>query len=170
MATRSANRAKKAMGGVIGDDLHKGHHYFGQAVEELADDVVGTAHQIGGKAEQDGEKTISGSMALRLNSRPTKSSVVKKFTIMSARRRARRWPRWPCRSRAPAPGNQLHDNEHDDGGNGAGDHKSTVVPMILPARSGTRTLATELEMEANTSGTTTQNIILMNTVLTGLIK
>ena len=29
--------------------------HFGQAVEELADDVVGAAHQIGGKAEQDGE-------------------------------------------------------------------------------------------------------------------
>ena len=47
---------------------------------------------------------------------------------------------------------------------------STVVPMILPARFRLRTLATELEMEANTSGTTTQNIILMNTVPAGLIK
>lgn len=42
--------------------------------------------------------------------------------------------------------------------------------MILPARFRLRTLATELEMEANTSGTTTQNIILMNTVPAGLIK
>ena len=47
---------------------------------------------------------------------------------------------------------------------------STVVPMILPARFRLRTLATELEMEANTSGTTTQNIILMNTVLDKVTK
>ena len=68
-------------------------------------------------------------------------------------------------------GNQLHDNEHDDGGNGAGDHEGEhggAHDLACPFR--LRTLATELEMEANTSGTTTQNIILMNTVPAGLIK
>ena len=46
----------------------------------------------------------------------------------------------------------------------------TVVPMILPARLRLRTLATELAMDANTSGTTTQNIMLMNTVPRGAMR
>lgn len=46
---------------------------------------------------------------------------------------------------------------------------ATVVPMILPARLRLRMLATDPAMEANTRGTTTQNIMLMNTVPRGLM-
>ena len=45
---------------------------------------------------------------------------------------------------------------------------ATVTPMIFPARWRLSMLATALEMEANTMGTTMQNIILMNTVPRGL--
>ena len=45
----------------------------------------------------------------------------------------------------------------------------TVTPMILPARLRLCILATALEMDANTRGTTMQNIMLMNTVPRGLI-
>ena len=38
---------------------------------------------------------------------------------------------------------------------------ATVVPRILPARLREPMLATDPAMEANTSGTTTQNIMLM---------
>ena len=44
----------------------------------------------------------------------------------------------------------------------------TVTPIIFPARFRLSILATALEMEANTMGTTTQNIMLMNTVPKGL--
>ena len=44
----------------------------------------------------------------------------------------------------------------------------TVTPMIRPARLRLSILATALEMEANTMGTTMQNIMLMNTVPRGL--
>ena len=46
---------------------------------------------------------------------------------------------------------------------------ATVVPMILPARLRLRMLATDPAMEAKTRGTTTQNIMLMNTVPRKLI-
>ena len=45
---------------------------------------------------------------------------------------------------------------------------ATVTPMIRPARFRLSMLATALEMEAKTMGTTTQNIILMNNVPMGL--
>ena len=44
---------------------------------------------------------------------------------------------------------------------------ATVVPMILPARFMLFMLAMEPAMDTNTRGTTTQNIILMNTVPRG---
>ena len=47
---------------------------------------------------------------------------------------------------------------------------STVTPMMRPARRTLRIPAMAPAMEKNTSGTTTQNIILMNTVPAGLIK
>ncbi len=43
----------------------------------------------------------------------------------------------------------------------------TVTPMILPARFRLCILATALEIEANTMGTTMQNIRLINTVPRG---
>ena len=46
---------------------------------------------------------------------------------------------------------------------------ATVTPMILPARRMLFMPATAPAMEANTSGTTTQNIMLMNTVPRGLM-
>ena len=46
---------------------------------------------------------------------------------------------------------------------------ATVVPMILPARARLLVQATEVEIEAKTRGTTTQNIMLMNTVPRGLM-
>ena len=45
---------------------------------------------------------------------------------------------------------------------------ATVVPMIFPARLRLFILATALEMDANTRGTTMQNIMLMKTVPRGL--
>ena len=45
---------------------------------------------------------------------------------------------------------------------------ATVTPIIFPARFRLSMFATALEMDANTIGTTTQNIILMNTVPKGL--
>ena len=45
---------------------------------------------------------------------------------------------------------------------------ATVTPIILPARLRLFILATALEMDANTKGTTMQNIMLMNTVPKGL--
>ena len=44
-----------------------------------------------------------------------------------------------------------------------------VVPIILPARLRLFILATAPEMDANTSGTTMQNIMLINTVPAGLM-
>ena len=44
----------------------------------------------------------------------------------------------------------------------------TVVPMSLPARLPLFILAMAEEMEKNTIGTTTQNIMLMNSVPRGL--
>ena len=46
---------------------------------------------------------------------------------------------------------------------------ATVVPMIFPARPRLLMLAIDPAIEANTRGTTTQNIMLMNTVPKGLI-
>ena len=117
------------------------------------------------------EKTISGSMALRL-SRPTKSSVVKKFTIMSAREACSPMASVAMSVQGSSTGGTsfMTMNMMTAATAPVTTKVSTVVPMILPARFRLRTLATELEMEANTSGTTTQNIILMNTVPAGLIK
>ena len=44
---------------------------------------------------------------------------------------------------------------------------ATVTPMIFPARRRLPMLATAPAMDTNTSGTTTQNIMLMNTVPRG---
>lgn len=44
-----------------------------------------------------------------------------------------------------------------------------VVPMILPARLRLFMLATAPEIDAKTSGTTMQNIMLINTVPAGLM-
>ena len=109
-------------GGVIGDDLHKGHHHFGQAVEELADDVVGAAHQIGGKAEQDGEddQRQHGAAAQQAHKVVGGEEVhdhVGEGGVLADGLGGHVGPGLQHR------GNQLHDNEHDDGGNGAGDHE-----------------------------------------------
>ena len=110
-------------------------------------------------------------MALR-RSRPTKSSVVKKFTIMSAREACSPMASVAMSVQGSSTGGTsfMTMNMMTAATAPVTTKVSTVVPMILPARFRLRTLATELEMEANTSGTTTQNIILMNTVPAGLIK
>ena len=116
------------------------------------------------------ENTISGSIALRESS-PTKSSAVKKFTISSL-------------SDAYSPissfGNVVHASR--TGGNIFISTNiitaaiapviikvSIVVPIIFPARRRLFIPATEPAIDANTSGTTTQNIIFINTVPRGFI-
>ena len=116
------------------------------------------------------EKTMSGSMALRLNS-PAKSPTVKKFTISSD-------------TEAYSPISPAGISCHGTGTGGTAfiranmstaamvpvtTNTATVTPMIRPARRILLMLATDPAMDANTRGTTTQNIMLMNTVPRGLM-
>ena len=116
------------------------------------------------------ENTIRGSMARRV-SRPTKSLAVKKLTIISVR---------VAYSPISSEGNSLQAVR--TGGNSFTRKNMMtaamapvitkvpmVTPMILPARLRLPILATAPEMDANTRGTTMQNIILMNTVPKKLI-
>ena len=116
------------------------------------------------------EKTIRGSMALRL-SRPEKSETVKKLTIMSE-----------MEAYSPISSEGISLQGVNTGGKifismnmitaamaPVMTKVAMVLPRILPARLRLRIFATELAMEANTSGTTTQNIMLMNTVPSGLM-
>ena len=111
------------------------------------------------------ENTIRGSMARRL-SRPTKSEEVKKLTIISVM--------VAC---SPISSAAISAQGVSTGGNSfistnmmtaaiapVMTKVAMVVPMILPARSLLSMLATEPAMDANTRGTTMQNIMLMNTV------
>ena len=116
------------------------------------------------------ENTIRGSMALRL-SRPTKSEAVKKFTSMSE-----------IEAYSPICSEVMFCQGSRTGGNifistnmmtaaiaPVTIKVATVVPMIFPARPRLLMLAIDPAIEANTRGTTTQNIMLMNTVPKGLI-
>ena len=115
------------------------------------------------------ENTISGSMALRLKS-PAKSPTVKKFTSRSG-------------SEAYSPISPAGISCHGASTGGTtfisaniiiaamvpvATNTVTVMPNIRPARRIFPMLATDTATEANTSGTTTQNIMLMNTVPRGL--
>ena len=114
------------------------------------------------------ENTIRGSMALRV-SRPTKSLAVKKLTIMSE-----------MEAYSPISSEGMSFQGTSTGGKifisanmmtaamaPVMTKVATVVPMILPARFMLFMLAMEPAMDTNTSGTTTQNIMLMNTVPKG---
>ena len=116
------------------------------------------------------ENTIRGSMALRL-SRPTKSSVVKKLTIISDREACSPMASVAMSVQGVSTGGKtfISTNMMTAAMAPVTTKVATVVPMILPARRRLRTLATEFAMEANTSGTTTQNIMLINTVPKGLM-
>ena len=116
------------------------------------------------------ENTMSGSMALRL-SRPAKSPTVKKFTISS-----------DTEAYSPISSDGISCHGTGTGGttfiranimtaaiSPVTTNTATVTPMILPARRMLFMPATAPAMEANTSGTTTQNIMLMNTVPRGLM-
>jgi len=107
-------------------------------------------------------------MARRV-SRPTKSEAVKKFTIMSL-----------IVAYSPISSAGISLQGVRTGGNTFINTNmitaamapvitkvATVVPMILPARLRLSILATAPAMDANTMGTTMQNIILMNTVPRG---
>ncbi|MPM85021.1 hypothetical protein SDC9_132098 [bioreactor metagenome] len=108
------------------------------------------------------ENTINGSMARRLN-RPTKSSAVRKLTISSAT--------LFCSSTVPAA---ISCQGTSTGGISfistimmtaamapVITKAAMVVPIILPARLALFMLATAPEMDANTMGTTMQNIRLI---------
>ena len=108
-------------------------------------------------------------MARRLR-RLTKSSAVKKFTTI--------WAMVAC---SPISSVGISVQGISTGGNRrisrymmtaamapVTTKVATVMPMILPARRRLSILATALEIEEKTMGTTTQNIILMNTVPMGL--
>ena len=116
------------------------------------------------------ENTIRGSMALRL-SRPTKSSVVKKLTIISE-----------MVAYSPISSVAMFCQGSKTGGKSLTAANMMIAaimpvttkmpmlaPMILPARPRLDILAIDPAMDANTSGTTTQNIILINTVPNGLM-
>ena len=116
------------------------------------------------------ENTISGSMALRLRS-PTKSLAVKKLTIMS-----------DMDAYSPISSQGMAVQGTSTGGKSfistnmitaamapVTTNTATVVPMILPARCRLSILAMDPAMDTNTRGTTTQNIMLMNTVPRGLM-
>ena len=114
------------------------------------------------------EKTMRGSMALRLR-RLTKSSAVKKLTII-------------CERVAYSPSSSA--GIFCQGTRTGGTRRMStymmaaamapvttkvpkVTPMILPARLRLPILATAPAMDAKTMGTTMQNIMLMNTVPKG---
>ena len=107
-------------------------------------------------------------MALRV-SRPTKSLAVKKLTIMSE-----------MEAYSPISSEGMSFQGTSTGGKifisvnmmtaamaPVMTKVATVVPMILPARFMLFMLAMEPAMDTNTRGTTTQNIMLMNTVPRG---
>ena len=111
------------------------------------------------------EKMMRGSMARRVR-RPTKSSAVKKLTIISV-------------SVAYSPISSLARSLQGTSTGGkifmrtnmitaamapVMTKVATVVPMILPARWRLSIPAMDPAMEANTNGTTMQNIMLMNTL------
>ena len=115
------------------------------------------------------ENTIRGSMARRV-SRPLKSLAVKKFTIMSGSV-AYSPISWEARLvQAAGTGGKTTISTYMMTAAMAPvtTKVPTVTPMIFPARFRLSMLATALEMEAKTMGTTTQNIMLMNTVPRGL--
>ena len=111
------------------------------------------------------EKTIRGSMARRL-SRPTKSSAVKKLTIISVMVACSPTSSAARSAQGDSTGGEIFINTNMMTAAMAPviTKVTMVVPMILPARWRLSILATEPAMEAKTSGTTTQNIILINTV------
>ena len=116
------------------------------------------------------ENTIRGSMARRL-SRPTKSLAVKKLTIMSEMEAYSPSSSVGSSVQGVSTGGKIfiRANMMTAAMAPVITKVSTVVPMILPARLRLRMLATDPAMEAKTRGTTTQNIMLMNTVPRGLI-
>ena len=114
------------------------------------------------------EKTIRGSMALRL-SRPEKSLTVKKFTIRSGMEMGS----------STTPSVRLVQGSRTGGKifimtimmtaamAPVMTKVSTVVPMILPARLRLFMVATDPAMDENTMGTTMQNIMFRNRVPRG---
>ena len=116
------------------------------------------------------ENTISGSMALRLRS-PAKSPTVKKFTSRSDREAYS--PISPagisCHGVSTGGTAFISANMITAAMAPVITNTVTVTPMIRPARRIFPMLATDPAMEANTNGTTTQNIMLMNTVPRGLM-
>ena len=108
-------------------------------------------------------------MARRL-SRPTKSLAVKKLTIRSDREAYS--PSSPAGSSVQAVstgGKTIIRTYMITAAMAPVTTKvPTVTPMIFPARFRLSILATALEMEANTMGTTMQNIMLIKTVPRGL--
>ena len=116
------------------------------------------------------EKTIRGSMARRV-SRPTKSLAVKKLTIISDMEAYSPISSEGSSVQAERTGGKIFTSTNMITAAIAPvtTKVPTVTPMILPARLRLCILATALEMDANTRGTTMQNIMLMNTVPRKLI-
>ena len=116
------------------------------------------------------ENTISGSIAL-LESSPTKSFAVKKFTIMSL-----------VLAYSPISSASMFSQGVSTGGNifmstnmitaaiaPVTTKVTTVVPSILPALFFDFMPAMDPAMDANTKGTTIQNIMLIKTFPRGLM-
>ena len=114
------------------------------------------------------ENTINGSIAFLLKS-PTKSSAVKKFTTISAIVACSPTASASISVHALKTGGYSFINTNIINAAMAPviTKVRTVVPMIFPALLRLFILATELDIEANTKGTTTQNIMFINTVPKG---
>ena len=114
------------------------------------------------------EKTIRGSMALRL-SRAEKSPTVKKFTIRSGMEMGSSTTPSARSLQGTRTGGMIFISTIMMAAAMAPVTMKVrmVVPMIVPARLRLRMVAMEPAMEANTMGTTMQNIMLMNRVPRG---
>ena len=108
---------------------------------------------------------MRGSMARRLR-RPTKSSAVKKFTIISVRVAYSPISSLARSLQGTSTGGKsfIRTNIMTAAMAPVMTKVATVVPMILPARWRLSIPAMDPAMEAKTSGTTMQNIMLMKTL------
>ena len=107
-------------GSVVGDDLDELHHHIGKAGQPLAHDGVLTAGHLHGEAEEDGEhdQRQHGTTAQQAHEIGRSEEVDDHFREGSVLT--------DLFSHHVGPGSQhrgkqLHQQEHDDGGNGTGD-------------------------------------------------
>ena len=109
-------------GGVIGDDLDELHHHVRKAGEPLADNGVLTAGHLHGKAEQHGkyDKGQHGPAAQKAHKVLCREEIDDHFchgSVFTDLLGGKVGPRHQHRRE------QLHQHEHDNGGNSAGNYE-----------------------------------------------